>query len=208
MSKYGHRTGHWHEAIVNKLGGELIADAFLRGEYELTKVARSVKPALLKLIGTVVVPATTGIFVAKKKFVRDTSRKAKVRISYPGDNFKTWFLNDDGKTEDSIIEQTLRYHKVWKSSADGPIIAELGGEESAETTLPLMFALMEKQGKGEDGVLLTNDYANIFYIKDNAGVLRTVRVNWVPGGWDVDASSLSVERSCEWHTGLRVFSRN
>lgn len=32
MSKYGHKPGNWFEAIVNKLGGEEAADAFLRGE--------------------------------------------------------------------------------------------------------------------------------------------------------------------------------
>lgn len=35
MSKYGHRTGNWHEAIVNKMGGEDNADRFLRGESRL-----------------------------------------------------------------------------------------------------------------------------------------------------------------------------
>ena len=31
-SRFGHRTHNWFEAIVNKLGGEDSADAFLRGE--------------------------------------------------------------------------------------------------------------------------------------------------------------------------------
>lgn len=41
MSKYGHRTGNWHEAIVNKLGGEEAADRFLRGENTVSKPPRS-----------------------------------------------------------------------------------------------------------------------------------------------------------------------
>ena len=32
MSKYGHKTGNWFEAIINKLGGEDGAEQFLRGE--------------------------------------------------------------------------------------------------------------------------------------------------------------------------------
>lgn len=32
MSKFGHRTVNWFEAVINKLGGEERADAFLRGE--------------------------------------------------------------------------------------------------------------------------------------------------------------------------------
>lgn len=164
------------------------------------------KPLILELVSTVVVSATTSKFVAKDKFVRDTGRKAKVKISYLGDNFTEWFLSGDGKTEDPITEQTLRYHKLRQSSMDGPIIAELGGAEKSETTLSEMFSLMEKQGKGEDGVLLNNGYVNIFYIKDSAGVLRTVYVCWNDDGWDVGASSVGGPGG--WSDGRRVFSRN
>ena len=40
MSKYGHRTHNWFEAIVNKLGGEESADAFLRDELVVQKPIR------------------------------------------------------------------------------------------------------------------------------------------------------------------------
>lgn len=163
-------------------------------------------PSILELVSTIVVNATTGKLVAKEKFVRDTGRKAKVKISYLGDNFTSWFLSGKGKTEDLISEQTLRYHKLRQSSVDGPIIAKLGGAEKSETTLFEMFSLMEKQGKGEDGVLLNNGYANIFYIKDSAGVLRAVSVYWDGDGWHVDASS--VELPYRWNSDSRVFSRN
>ncbi len=33
MSKYGHRTDNWKEAIIDKIGGEEAADAFLRDEF-------------------------------------------------------------------------------------------------------------------------------------------------------------------------------
>jgi hypothetical protein len=163
-------------------------------------------PLILELVSTVMIPATTGKLVAKEKFVRDTGRKAKVKISYLGDNFTAWFLNGDGKTEDPITEQTLRYHKLRQSSVDGPIIAELGGEAKAETTLSEMFTLMEKQGKSEDGVLLNNGWWNIFYIRDQNGVLRMVFVSRHDGGWHVHA--LSVENPHRWHDGRQVFSRN
>ena len=163
-------------------------------------------PPILELISTIKVNATTSKFVAKEKFVRDTGRKAKVKISYLGDNFTSWFLNGDGKIEDPISEQTLCCHKLREFSVDGPIITELGGEAKAETTLSEMFSLMEEQGKGEDGVLLNNGYANIFYVKDRSGVLRAVHVYWDVDGWDVSARS--VERPFRWHDGRQVFSRN
>lgn len=164
------------------------------------------KPSILELVSTIVVSATTAKLVAKEKFVINTKRNAPVKISYLGDNFKAWFLNGDGKTEDPISEQTLRYHKLRQSSVDGPIIAELGGEAKAETTLSEMFSLMEKQKHGEDGVLLNNGWANIFYIKDSAGVLRAVRVFWDGVGWCIFAGS--VEYSYRWRDGYQVFSRN
>lgn len=173
-------------------------------------VVISAKPAklelLLEYIGGVAISATTGKFVAKEKFVVNTKRNALVKISYLGDNMKAWFLNGDGKNEDPISEQTLRYHKLRQSSMDGPIIAELGGAGKSETTLSEMFSLMEKQKHGGDGVLLNNGWANIFYIKDCAGVLRSVRVYWFGVGWSVSARSVEIPH--RWLVGYQVFSRN
>jgi len=158
---------------------------------------------LMVLVGTITVPATTKKFRAGANFL--LKRDGGI-CSYFGDNFRRWFLEGDGKAEDPITEQTLRYAKLCKASADGPIIAELGGEAKAETTLSEMFSLMENQKHGEDGVLLNNGYANIFYIKDQAGALRTVIVSWFDDGWLVYACS--VEYPSRWDGGFRVFSRN
>jgi hypothetical protein len=210
-------TGPLNQLIVN-LGGqdgsqwEEELKRFLRKEpcWSNGEVAQVPAPKprtdLLELVSTIVIPATTGKLVAKEKFVINTKRNASVKISYLGDNFTAWFLNGDGKTEDPITEQTLRYAKLRKASVDGPIIEELGGEAKAETTLSEMFSLMEKQKHGEDGVLLNNGWANLFYIKDSAGVLRAVLVYWLGDGWDVTASS--VEDPCRWYDGIQVFSRN
>ena len=158
---------------------------------------------LLEPVGTIATSATTSNFVVKEKFTVDTSPGAKAKISGTGSNFDAWFGD---KVEDPISKQTLRYRKLRQSSVDGPIITELGGEEKAETTLSEMFSLMAKQGNGEDGVLLNNGWGNIFYVRDNAGVLRPVRVNWFDDGWSVFASS--VEDPDGWSDGLQVFSRN
>ena len=210
-------TGPLNQLIVN-LGGqdgdqwEEEFKKFLRkepcwGNGQVTQVAQpKPTPLILGLVSTIVVPATTGKFVAKDKFVVNTKRNAPVKISVVWDNFTELFLSGSGKTEDPITEQTLRYHKLRKSSVDGPIIAELGGAEKSETTLSEMFSLMEKQKNGEDGVLLNNGYANIFYIKDQNGVLRAVYVCWGDDGWYVVARS--VEGPSGWGGGYQVFSRN
>ena len=166
-------------------------------------VVTSVETNLLEFVSTVTVSATTTKFVAKDNFIINTEASAKVKISYLGNNFKAWLR---GKTEDQITEQTLHYSKLRQSSVDGPIIAELGGEEKSETTLTEMFFLMEKQRNGEAGVLLNNGYANIFYIRDACGVLRAVHVDWYDGGWDVNADTVAYPDG--WIAGRQVFSRN
>lgn len=158
---------------------------------------------LLDFIGTVEVSVPIKEFVAKEHFVKDTSKKARVKISYLGDNFTEWFLK---KIEKPIAGTTLRYYKLKKYSVDRLIIAELGGGTKAETTLAEMFSLMEKQANGESGALLTSGYANIFYVCDSAGVLRAVGVRWLGDGWFL--SSCSVPYPDRWDEGLQFFSRN
>jgi hypothetical protein len=204
MSKYGHLPHNWFEGLMNKIGGEEKALAFLRGEFILTPVAKAVVK-LLDLVGEVVVSATTEVFVSKKKFIVLNSSEALVKISYIGDNFTNWFLQGDGKVEAPIGEQTLRYAKLCQHSVDTPIIDALGGEDKAEITLTELYGLMLKQRNGEAGALLNNGWANIFYIKDQLGVLRTVYVYWDGDGWYVNASSTS--NPYQWRDGYRVFSR-
>lgn len=206
VTGYDEMTNGQTKAVISKMGGVQVALAFLRGEYELTKVAKTVQTALLTQVGAVSITATTEKFIAKEKFVVNTSADAEVKINFIGDNFSSWFLSGDGKIENPISEQRLRYHKLCKATVDGPIIQELGGEAKPETTLSEMFALMKKQGKGEDGVPLNNGYANIFYIRDATGVLRTVRVSWGVGGWRVGAGSVEDPRA--WRAGIQVFARN
>jgi len=162
-----------------------------------------VVPMIIDFLGTFLIPATTSEFIIREKFVIDTSCKAEVKISFLGDNFKGWFLD---KREKSIVEQILKYSRLLKCSTDRSIIADLGGEVKAEVTLSELFYLMKIQGKGEEGILLTNGYANVFYVKDTACVLRAVHVHWHGGGWHVIADS--VEAQDVWSEGRQVFSRS
>ena len=166
-------------------------------------IAESCRPKLLELVGLVPILATTERFVAKDRFVLDKSDSAKVKISYLGDNLKAWLLD---KVEEPFGGSTLCTFKLRESSLDGPIIAELGGEAKAETTLSEIHTLMAKQPNGEQGKLLINGYANIFYVRDITGVLRAVSVYWYGDGWDVYADSIS--GPSRWDDGFQVFSRN
>jgi hypothetical protein len=197
--KYGELTLGQVEAIVNKLGGMDGVKGFLSGALVVTKV---VVNKLLEFIGTVSVSAAEK-FATADHFKIDTSASAEVKIGYLGDNFHSWFL---GKTEEPSDETELRYQRLCKGSLDQPILDELGNV--AETTTSMIWELLKLQPNGESGSLLTNGYANIFYVRDANGVLRAVGVRWSAnyGGWDVYAGS--VEGPDEWGSGHRVFSRN
>ena len=95
-------------------------------------------------------------------------------------------------------------HRLTKNMSDKEIQAELG--KDYDTDLAAIFSLMEKQPHGKEGILLNNSYANIFYVKNNAGGLCAVFVRWHGGGWSVDADS--VAGTVEWGGGCQVFSRN
>ncbi len=190
-------------AMVKKLieqVGEKGPDLLLQGRLKI----EAIKDMLLNWLGTVSTSATTEKFVAKDKF---KLKKDRGLCSYLGDNFTSWFLTGESKIEDPIGEQSLRFGTLLRNSVDGPIIEELGGEAKVETTLSAIYDLLLKQSKkGEEGVLLVNGYANIFYVKDINGVLRAVYVYWHVGGWRVRADS--VENAGAWDAGYRVFSSN
>jgi hypothetical protein len=161
-------------------------------------------------------------FVANEFFQVNTKKNAPVNIPYIGNNFKEWFLSSSASEEattfpgagpyctpavqQNVTEVGLRYHTLNKRSVDGPIIEQLGGEAKAETTLAEIAACMKKQASGKAGALLTNGYANIFYVRDAILVLRAVFVRWDDDGWGVYA--YSVEYPGGWCAGRRVFSRD
>lgn len=184
----------------NGCSANLITDRLLKAFSVAPGINVIIKPEpILELIGTVTVPAMNEGTVVKD-YIDALRKKRKV---YTWGDFEKWFF---GKKIEPISKSELRHHKLRRGSADGPIIAELGGKEKAETTLREMFVLMEMQANGEDGALLTDGYANIFYIRDINGVLRAVDCHWSDGGWSLYASS--VGRPIGWSTGGQVFSRN
>ena len=162
---------------------------------------KSLNLPLLDSVGTVAIAATVEPFIAREKFVVDTNCKAKVKIAWLSDNFKDWFF---GKTEAPASEMLLlRYSRLVRWGLDASIMAELG--EAKETTLANIYALIERQKNGKSGALLTNGYANIFYVRDTNDAFWAVYVRWgsFRGGWDVYARS--VEYPDGWGDGRQVF---
>ena len=190
MSKYGHRSMDWFEAIVNKLGGEEAAEKFLVGD-------------LVVKMAIILYKIATASVRAMKKFVANESTKKKANIGWTSADFDRLFGN---KVEENVGATNLAVHRLERSSLDAPILAELGAR--AVTPLAYLFELMEKQSKGEDGVLLVNGYANIMYAIGNDGNVWAVLALWYSGRgcWRVYARS--VEHPHRWGAGYQILSRD
>ena len=188
------------EAAINKLGGMDGLRRFLAGELVVSGKKVSVsKSALLAFIDSIELPAVE-CFVASKKFVTNSTPDG-VRLYFVSDNIKTNFL---AKVEKDVAAAALYSHRLTKDSLDKSILDELG--DRATTTLAHLWELLKKQPKGEKGVLLTNGYANIFYVEDVNGNRWAVYAYWSAGsGWCVGA--LSVSDPDGWDAGRVVFSR-
>jgi hypothetical protein len=121
-----------------------------------------------------------------KKFVAKDRLKV-ANIGWSGENFDKFFLN---KVEENIEDAVIAVHLLGRNSLDAPILTELG--KRSETKLCHFFGLIEKQSKGEDGLLLTNGNANIAYIIGSDGNMWTVFAHWHSGYgyWCVEARSI------------------
>lgn len=172
--------------------------------------------AVLEFVCAIETPATTSNFVSKDMFLPKTRRGAPVQIKTIFENFYTYFFSENGKPGAGKIEKPIRAqkiacHNLVRVVRDAAIIRELGyqdykdDDEKVETTLTEMYFLLQRQGMGEDGVLLTNGKANVFYIPDATKELRTVSTRWRGTGWTLNAHV--VNHSSGWDWGTRIFTR-
>lgn len=153
------------------------------------------KNDLLRRLGEVAVSAV------KEFVVADNFKVGNAGISSLGENFEINFL---GRTEKNIKGSTLLVHRLEKVSIDAGIRAELITDKK-ETSLAYFYELLSKQSKGEAGSLLTNGYANIFYVRDVSANPWAIIASWdsCNRGWGVIAFSMS---SIAWVAGVQVFS--
>jgi len=160
------------------------------------------KTFLSDIMVTFTVPAVIEKYVVKDSIKLDIGKG--INISGFGNNFKEWFF---GKIEYPFSGSTVHGRNTNRHIDDGHILTELGGDQ-AITTLTEMYYAIANQPNGESGGPLLNcdGRANIFYVKDVNNILRVVHTDWRDNGWFVHANS--VEQTCGWLAGDRVFSRN
>jgi len=148
---------------------------------------------LLEIVGRVLLPAI-GNFTAQDRFKWFCWQNEEARIVSYNDGFRDFFLAyRGGVVETDIAETYLRVRKFTHWASSEQVIAEIG-EEVVETSLAQMFELMKAQGRGQQGILLTNIHKNIFLIRSADGILREVccywHDGWCGGGWMVAAGSI------------------
>lgn len=153
------------------------------------------EPELLRLI------TSAGITGAKKFVAKD--HLAVANVGWTGGNLKKLFLD---KVEENVADTIVTVYRLEQSSLDAPIMAKLG--ERTVIKLAYFFELLKRQSKGEDGVLLTNGYANVAYIEGNDGNIWAVYASWYSEYhyWFVEA--YSVENPRRWYVGDQILSRD
>ena len=198
--KYGEITFGQAEAVFNKLGGKDGVEAFLRGDL----VVKAVEGALryLKLAAKDIVVKT--VVVAKATLF---GKKASVK-TYLGSNFESWVfpeIPDEIPAFDGKLQKT----QLTKNMNDTAIQAELGQPKPHTVVefIAIIIHLLSKQAKGEEGMLLTNGYANIFYVQLADSRVVAVGVYWDADGrgWCFNADGLG---GGTWGGGDVVFSRS
>jgi hypothetical protein len=105
--------------------------------------------------------------------------------------------------EERVPAADLTVYRLREPTLDTSIIAGL--HDRHETHLSQLWTLLERQGQGEPGPLLTDDESNIFYIRDGQGMLWTVSVSWA-NGWDIDVGSIGA--AYPWRSGRQVIGRS
>ncbi len=198
ITGFDDKTHGWSKAIVQKMGGVDIADAFLRGEYVLTKVAQAVEK-FLSFVAKITIDVTA--LVDSAEFFR-TSEGLWV-----DDSFQRLFVDKDAKSAGQV---TLSKYKIKKIAYDSQIMKELPEDHMFEAGefCQIIASMLTKQWGGKDGDLINNGHANVFYVrsKDMKQVF-VVRVHWSSAyrRWLVRVWGLDVG---QWRPGYVVFSRN
>lgn len=155
----------------------------------------------LKRIGNIVVKTSASV---KSSFFK-TDGAVKL---YFWDNFKSWILSAIPE-EIPAFEGTVLKTQLTRSMKDSDIHKELVNPTPFAVVefAAIIIHLLLKQAKGEDGVLLNNGYANIFYVQLADGRVGAVGVCWCSDdqGWGFRACDLG---GGTWLGGHAVFSRS
>jgi len=185
-------------ALVKKIGGLDVMDGVLDGTVEFSIVARR----RLKLLGEVSLPRRSKEFDPHEFFrTRDGL--------WVSDFFRDHVLSVAKKTK-AVRAQKGANFQLEDHSSDKEIRAEFPENhifEDASAFCAHLAGMIERQWSGTEGDLISNGYANIFYVRGKDNEVFAVIVFWlvVRREWRVGAYRLGDDR---WAAGDRAFSSN
>lgn len=149
-----------------------------------------------------------GIIVSVGSLTKDSFFSNGPVKLYFWDNFRSWILS---AIPDSIpaFSTTLSSFTLTRNMYDRDILTELGNPTpfTVSEFAAIMKGMLSKQPQGEPGDLLTDGYANIFYVKLDDGRVVAVLVHWYADypEWNCYAHDFDNDR---WSEGNQVFVRS
>ncbi len=133
-----------------------------------------------RVLGSVLLPPVAAKqFIAREKFVVNTSPEAHVKISFIGANFQNWHLS---AIEEAASPAELGFFTLETAMFDKDIIAKIGGVSKAIVSLADVYSKMEKQPhepKSPAGDFLTSGHANISYVPQAVKKLDGNRFSYI-----------------------------
>jgi len=183
-------------ALVKNIGGLDIMDGILDGTVKFTVI----EGQCLSSTSTITLPAS------KKRFNPDEYYQTREGL-YVWEGFRNRIVPATSPIE-QVPGMEIFSFDLDKSMNDAEIRAKLPKNhvfENASIFCAYLGGMIDRQPKGKEGDLLSNGYANIFYVRGLNSELFAVNVLWdaVNREWDVNADSLDDDR---WSAGIRAFS--
>ncbi|MGH9858211.1 MAG: hypothetical protein ACRD4B_10245 [Acidobacteriota bacterium] len=110
---------------------------------------------------------------------------------------------------ESLPAIEFEFFDLIKDAKDWEITNELPPEHvfDKDEFWPHLKGMIEWQWGGKEGPLLSNGFANIFYVRDRTSEVFKVFADWCADDrrWNVNASPLYGDR---WNPGPRAFARD
>lgn len=199
-----------HITKLGQLGnnlGQIIAYLDGKAEIVLKKVEETVV-TILAFVRTVAFPSIAG------KKTKDCFTNKKI-FGYRDSDLDNWLpKNQPDETEGKFSAQQLTQNSTFKQttesflgvSGDIDFLAKTLKDLGHITTLPVIESLIERQEAGEDVGLLTNGWANFFFVEDKDGNVSVVYAYRDGRQWYVIVYRLGDDDV--WIDGSRFFFRN
>jgi hypothetical protein len=175
------------KALVSKMGGVEIALAFLRGDYKLMSIATEKNQQLCRFFTN-----SPSLIVHEKFRFRILPYHSDTATTEITENISHDLTRDDDCVDRMIISQHLGGLEMTKS-------------QSFTLNQVSMYLMGQLDGQ-DDGPLLINDTANIFYCLGENEELFAVRLRFRKSAWNVGGWKLGEYGS--WNVGTRIFTNN